>query len=71
MSLPSTYTVPLVGSAALPKNSAPPFTLGIRMVSSIAGGVNSPVRDLVSRSFHHTFCSSVMNASYMSFTVMP
>src|SRR5262249_9464359 len=71
MSLPTTYTVPLVGSAALPKYNAPPFTLGMRMVSTNPGGVKNPVRALESRSFHQPFSSSVMNASYMSFTVIP
>ena len=70
MSLPRTYTVPFVGSAPLPKKRAPPLTLGIRIVSTKPGGVYKPVRALVRRSFHHTFCSSVMKASYMSFTVM-
>src|SRR5438477_11200728 len=71
MSLPSTYTVPFVGSAPLPKNNAPPLTLGIRIVSINAGGVYNPVRALESRSFHHAFCSSVMNASYISLAVIP
>src|SRR5205809_7098099 len=59
MSLPSTYTVPLGGSAAEPKNRAPPLTLGMRMVSTNPGGVNNPFRELESHTFHHTFSSSV------------
>src|SRR5438132_7279590 len=34
----TTKTVPFVGSAAVPKNSAPPFTLGNWMVSIRLGG---------------------------------
>src|SRR4051794_6480074 len=71
MSLPTTYTVPVVGSAALPKFNAPPFTLGMRIVSTNPGGVKNPVRALDNRSFHHAFSSSVMNASYISLTVIP
>ena len=48
-----------------------PLTLGMTIVSPNAGGVNRPVRALESRSFHQPFCSSVMNASYISLTVMP
>ena len=71
MSLPTTYTVPFVGSAAVPKNRVPPLTLGIWIVSPKAGGVYNPVRAFERRSIHHGFSASVMNASYMSFTVIP